>query len=127
MAHQQSYAPGAPPAYGQQPPLAPEPPRNARGETPVETERRWLTNIAAVVLPVFLASKLLKPKYRCGRPDPVMERVIRVRAWLGLAVVFGIFLRVFYEKKTGKPSIFPQTGTTPSAPSVPTNLGMTGD
>src|SRR5690349_8088868 len=104
MAHQQSYAPGGPPGFGQRPTPVPEPPRNARGETPVETERRWLSNIAAAVLPMFLASKLLKPKYHCGRPDPIMERVVRVRAWLGLTVVFGVFLRVFYENNAKNPN-----------------------
>lgn len=141
MAHQQSYAPGGPPGFGQQPP-APEPPRNARGETPVETERRWLSNIAAVVLPMFLAGKLLKPKYRCGRPDPTMEKVVRVRAWLGLTVVFGVFLRVFYEKKTGSgnsiipgysgsssiptavPSFSMPSFSMPSMPSMPSGFGV---
>ncbi|WTW96512.1 hypothetical protein OG216_25500 [Streptomycetaceae bacterium NBC_01309] len=113
-----------PPAYARQPP--PEPPRNARGETPAETERRWLGNIASVVFPMVLAARLLKPKYRCGRPDPIMDRVIRLRAWVGLTVVFGVFLRVFYEKKTGRPSIFqtPKSGESPSVPSFPTNQGL---
>ncbi|UGQ14919.1 PT domain-containing protein [Yinghuangia sp. ASG 101] len=81
---------------------------------------------------MFLASKLLKPKYRCGRPDPIMERVVRVRAWLGLTVVFGVFLRVFYENNARNPyqGTSPGSGATnpavPSMPSVPTNLGMPG-
>ncbi|NUS45649.1 MAG: hypothetical protein HOQ24_18410 [Mycobacteriaceae bacterium] len=116
MANPSYSTPGAmPPAYNQ--PGPPEPPRNARGETPAETERRWLGNIASVVLPMFLARKLLKPKYRTGHPDPVMERMVRIRAWLGLAVVFGVFLRVFYENKVkkGGPSI-------PGMENVPTNI-----
>lgn len=124
MAHQQSYAP----AYGQPAPIPPEPPRNARGETPVETERRWLSNIAAVFLPFMLAGKLLKPKYRTGRPDPLMERVIRLRAWLGLAVVLTVFLRVFYDKKkqavpgTGIPGTGVPGAGTPTVPGMPTNI-----
>ncbi|MEU8133865.1 hypothetical protein [Streptodolium elevatio] len=104
-----------PPAYAQQPP--PEPPRNARGETPVETERRWLSNISSVLFPVLLAAKLLKPKYLTGRPDAMMDRINRIRAWLGLAIVFGLFLRVFYSKKRAVPNM--PVSTTPNAEGLP--------
>jgi hypothetical protein len=124
MANPTHYPPGTAAAPGLHPP---EPPLNARGETPIETERRWLGNIAAVVLPMFLAGKLLKPKYRTGRPDPLMERVVRIRAWLGLTVVFAVFLRVLYKRDKDATGTLPKTPkagglTDPGAIPHPTGL-----
>ncbi|WP_436778327.1 hypothetical protein [Yinghuangia sp. YIM S09857] len=86
----------------------------------METERRWLSNMVSFVLPTYLAARLLKPKYRTGRPDPLMERVIRIRAWLGLAVVFAVFVRVFYERHKKTPPGTVPTVDTPATGGVPT-------
>ncbi|MGA4540795.1 hypothetical protein ACPA54_12430 [Uniformispora flossi] len=112
MANPTHYPPGTAAAPGLHPP---EPPRNARGETPIETERRWLGNIVSVTFPVILAGKLLKPKYRHGRPDPMMENVNRARAWLGLTLVFGVFLAIFYRHRKNN---------TPLMPNMPVTNGM---
>ncbi|MDI2131741.1 hypothetical protein [Yinghuangia seranimata] len=121
MANPSYYPPGA--MTGHAPQGSPEPPRNARGETPIETERRWLGNITAAVLPIFLAGKLLKPKYRNGRPDPLMERFARIRAWLGLSIVITVFVYAIFKKNkaaksSGMPAVTP-TGASGSIPSLP--------
>ncbi|WP_331766373.1 hypothetical protein [Embleya sp. NBC_00896] len=73
---------------------------HAATPTPRQIERRWLANVATVVVPGVLAHRLLRPSHRIGRPDTLMGNLNRVRAWLGLVIVLAVFLRALYKEST---------------------------
>ncbi|MFE2865547.1 hypothetical protein [Embleya sp. NPDC059259] len=81
------YAPGHTPAH-------------AAVETPAQIERRWIANVASVVVPGVLAHRMLRPSHRIGKPDGLMGNLNRVRAWLGLTIVLAVFLRGLYQERT---------------------------
>ncbi|MFF7247188.1 hypothetical protein ACFZBU_25165 [Embleya sp. NPDC008237] len=81
------YAPGHTPAH-------------AAVETPAQIERRWIANVASVVVPGVLAHRMLRPAHRIGKPDGLMGNLNRVRAWLGLTIVLAVFLRGLYQERT---------------------------
>ncbi|GCD97954.1 hypothetical protein [Embleya hyalina] len=91
---------------GRQPDVRPHPntPGTGPGHAPVETaaqiERRWIANVASVVVPGVLAHRMLRPAHRIGKPDGLMGNLNRVRAWLGLMIVLAVFLRGLYQERT---------------------------
>ncbi|MET7300527.1 hypothetical protein [Embleya sp. NPDC005575] len=91
------YAPGHTPAH-------------AAVETPAQIERRWIANVASVVVPGVLAHRMLRPAHRIGKPDGLMGNLNRVRAWLGLTIVLAVFLRGLYQERTHTSG--PAAGTT---------------